>query len=262
MQDKDTEGCIGRELSMFSAEISSEKLKEAFETVAVLVDECKLRFSPTKLSIRAVDPANVAMVTLDLYQDAFNKYEASEGEIGLDLERLMDILGMAGREETVILQLDETAHKLLISIGGLVYTTSLLDPTTIRREPKIPQFELPAHITLPGSVLVRAIKAAVKVDEYMWMQVVDGTFILEAEGDMDNIRIKVGEDELIELESSDEAKSLFKLEYLQDMGKALGKANEVRIDLGKDYPVKMNFKIAEGSGDVTYLLAPRVVESE
>jgi len=247
---------------MFSAEIDSDKLKEAFETVAVLVDECKLRFSPTELSIRAVDPANVAMVTLDLYQDAFNKYEASEGEIGLDLGRFMDILGMAGREDTVILQLDETAHKLLIYIGGLAYTTSLLDPTTIRREPKIPQFELPVHVILKGSVLVRAIKAAAKVDEYMWMQVADDTFTLEAEGDMDNVRIKIEQDELIGLESSDAARSLFKLEYLQDMGKAIGKSNEVRIDLGKDYPVKMNFKIAGGSGDVTYLLAPRVVESE
>ncbi|HHI30190.1 DNA polymerase sliding clamp [Methanosarcinales archaeon] len=247
---------------MFSAEIDSDKLKEAFETVAVLVDECKLRFSPTELSIRAVDPANVAMVTLDLFQDAFNKYEASEGEIGLDLGRFMDILGMAGREDTVILQLDETAHKLLIYIGGLAYTTSLLDPTTIRREPKIPEFELPAHITLPGSVFVRAIKAAAKVDEYMWMQVADDNFILEAEGDMDNVRIKVGEDDLIGLESSDAARSLFKLEYLQDMGKAIGKASEIRIDIGKDYPVKINFKITGGSGDVTYILAPRVVESE
>jgi proliferating cell nuclear antigen len=245
---------------MFNAEIDSEKLKEALEAAAVLVDECKLKFTPTELIIRAVDPANVAMVTLDLNSEAFNSYNASEGEIGVDLEKFMNILGMAGRDDTVNLSLDETAHKLLIQIGGLSYTTSLLDPTTIRKEPRVPQLDLPAHITLPGATLLRAIKAADKVGDYMWMKVDEAsqTFILEAEGDTDHVQLTLTTDELISLQCNGEARSLFSLEYLNDISKPLGRAEEVHIDLGKDYPVKISFNIAGGAGEVSYLLAPRV----
>jgi proliferating cell nuclear antigen len=65
---------------------------------------------------------------------------------------------------------------------------------------------------------------------------------------------------LIDLQGSD-AKSLFSLDYLSDLSKILAKSNEVTIDLGKDFPLKIRVKIAQGHGDVSYMLAPRV-ESE
>ena len=50
-------------------------------------------------------------------------------------------------------------------------------------------------------------------------------------------------------------------DYLTDITKIAGKAEEINIDLGKDYPLKVRFKIAQGHGEVSYMLAPRV-ESE
>ncbi|RZB29463.1 MAG: proliferating cell nuclear antigen [Candidatus Argoarchaeum ethanivorans] len=245
---------------MFSLEIESDKLKEALEAAEVLVDECKLNFTPEGFTIRAVDPANVAMVTLELQREAFINYEASEGEIGVDLKKLLDLLAMSRKDDVVNLQLDETGHKLLIHIGDLSYTTSLLDPSTVRKEPKIPKLELPSQIILPGSVLVRAIKAADKVGSYLWMKVDNNlaAFILEAEGDTDHVQLTLSKDELITLQSETDARSLFSIEYLLDIGKTLGKANEVRINLANDHPVKIQFTIADGCGEVSYLIAPRV----
>jgi len=37
--------------------------------------------------------------------------------------------------------------------------------------------------------------------------------------------------------------------------KIAGKTPEVIIDVGRDYPLKIRFKIAEGHGDVSYMLA-------
>jgi proliferating cell nuclear antigen len=55
-----------------------------------------------------------------------------------------------------------------------------------------------------------------------------------------------------------EARSLFSLDYLKDMGKVMGKAAEVEISLGVDHPVRFSFDIAGGNGHVEYLLAPRI----
>ncbi|MBR6448101.1 MAG: DNA polymerase sliding clamp, partial [Methanomicrobium sp.] len=55
-----------------------------------------------------------------------------------------------------------------------------------------------------------------------------------------------------------EARSLFSLDYLKDMGRVMSRAEEVEIHIGKDHPVKFVFSIAGGEGKVEYLLAPRI----
>src|SRR4030067_854992 len=245
---------------MFKAVIGAEKLKEAIESLSTLVDEAKLKLPPDGISVRAVDPANVAMVSLDLAGDAFDSFEATEGELGIDLTKLNGIMEMADKGDNIELDLDETAHKLIIRMRGLSYTMSLLDPSSIRKEPKVPALELPAHIVIRGEDLKRGVNAAEKVSDYMSIGVRGDIFFMEAEGDTDNVQLEMTKDQLIELKSG-EAKSLFSLDYLTDISKIAGTTPEVIIDVGKDYPLKIRFKIAEGHGDVSYMLAPRV-ESE
>jgi proliferating cell nuclear antigen len=246
---------------MFKAVINAEVFKDAIEAVSTLVDEAKFRLTKDGLSARAVDPANVAMVAFDLNAKAFESFEATDGEIGIDLTRLMDILGMTSKEDKIELSLNEETRKLEIRSGGLAYTLSLLDPSSIRKEPKVPNLELPAKIVLNGAELKRAVKAAEKVSDHMALGVAGKVFFVEAEGDLDKVRLEIPESSLISIKASSDVRSLFSLDYLNDLSKSLGKSESVSIDLGTDYPVKFNFNIAGGNGSVTYLLAPRI-ESE
>lgn len=246
---------------MFKAVINAEVFKDAIEAVSTLVDEAKFRITKDGISARAVDPANVAMVAFDLSVKAFESYEATDGEIGIDLDRLNDILGMTTKEDKIELNLNEETRKLEIRTDGLAYTLSLLDPSSIRKEPKVPNLELPAKVELNGAELKRAVKAAEKVSDHMALGVKDKTFYIEAEGDLDKVRLDIPESSLISIQSTGNVRSLFSLDYLNDLAKSLGKAERVAIDLGTDYPVKFTFNIAGGNGTITYLLAPRI-ESE
>jgi proliferating cell nuclear antigen len=145
---------------MFKAVINAETLRDAIESVSSLVDEVKFSISEKGLELKAVDPANVAMVSLKIGAEAFEYFNAVPGEIGVDLVRLSDVLSMAEKGETVQLELDEESHKLKIGVGSLSYTLSLIDPTAIRKEPRIPELDLPAHVTLPGGELRRAVPDA------------------------------------------------------------------------------------------------------
>ncbi len=245
---------------MFKALIGAEKLKDSIESISTLVDEARFRITPEGLSVKAVDPANVAMVSFELSRDAFDSYEATEGELGIDLTKLTGVMEMADKSDIIEVELDEASHKLIVRMRGLAYTMSLLDPSSIRKEPKVPSLDLPAHIVIRGEDIKRAVKAAEKVSDYMSMGVKGDIFFMEAEGDTDKVLVELGKNQLIDLQASD-AKSLFSLDYLSDMSKILGKSNEVTIDLGKDFPLKIKIKIAEGHGEVSYMLAPRV-ESE
>ena len=244
---------------MFNAIVSAGTLQETLDSVSVLVDECKIRLEEDRLAIRAVDPANVGMVDLTLTADAFESYNADGGLIGVDLTRLDDIAGMANSGQLVELELDEQTRKLEIRIDGLEYTLALIDPDSIRQEPDIPDLDLPAEVVLPGEEIDRSVTAAEMVSDHIALGVdaAEELFYVDAEGDTDDVHFELTRDELLEL-TAGEAHSLFSLDYLSDMNKAIADDAAVTLDLGEEYPVKLHFDIADGNGHVTYMLAPRI----
>jgi proliferating cell nuclear antigen len=247
---------------MFNSIVSASTLRTAIDSVGVLVDECKIHLDEDGVRVRAVDPANVGMVDLELGADAFESYEADGGVIGVNLSRLEEFAGMADAGQLVNLDLDEETRKLHIQIDGLEGTLALIDPDSIRQEPDIPDLDLPANVVLEGADIDRAVRAADMVSDHIALGVDAGdeTFYVEAEGDTDDVYLELGRDDLIDLTAGD-ARSLFSLDYLKDMNKAIPKDAEVEMELGEEFPVKLHFEIAEGLGDVTYMLAPRIQSS-
>lgn len=244
---------------MFKAIVDAQILQETLDSVGVLVDECKIHLEPDGLAIRAVDPANVGMVDLELSEEAFESYEADGGLIGVNLGRLEDIAKMADSGQLVELELDEETGKLHISTDGLEYTLALIDPESIRQEPDLPDLDLPAQIVLEGRDIDRAVRAADMVSDHIALGVDDEAelFYVDAEGDTDDVHFELDRDALIDLVAGP-ARSLFSLDYLKDMNRALPNDGEVTMELGEEFPVKLHFQVAEGQGNVTYLLAPRI----
>ena len=244
---------------MFNAIMSAGTLGTALDSVSVLVEECKIHLNDDGIAIRAVDPANVGMVDLTLSEAAFESYEADGGVIGMDLSRLQDIAGMAGAEDLVHLELDEETRKLHISIDGLEYTLALIDPDSIRQEPDIPDLDLPATIVLEGRDVNRAVTAADMVSDHIALGVSEEAeqFYVDAEGDTDDVHFELDREDLIDL-TVGPAHSLYSLDYLKDMDKAIPSDAEVTLDLGEEFPVKFHFAVAEAEGSVTFMLAPRI----
>jgi proliferating cell nuclear antigen len=144
-------------------------------------------------------------------------------------------------------------------MDGLAYTLALIDPDSIRQEPDIPDLDLSAEIVLEGAQLDRGIKAADMVSDHVRLRVdaADEAFHIEAEGDTDDVDFELDAEDLIAL-TAGSADSLFSLDYLKDMNKAIPKDAEVTIELGEEFPVKIHYAVAEGQGNITYMLAPRI----
>ena len=121
----------------------------------------------------------------------------------------------------------------------------------------MPTLDLPARIVIRGEDIKRAVKAADKVGDYMSMGVRGNVFFMEADGDTDKVLVEMTKDQLIEFNPA-EVRALFSLDYLSDMSKTIGKVSEVTLNIGKDYPLKVAFKFAEGHGHAEYMMAPRV----
>lgn len=244
---------------MFTAIVSSGTLLAALDSVSVLVDECKIRLDEGGATIRAVDPANAGMVNLRLNRSAFESYETDGETIGVNLTRLEDIAGMANADDLIHFELDEQTRKLHIQIDGLEYTLALIDPDSIRQEPDLPDLDLPATIGIEGRNIDRAVTAADMVSDHIALGVdaEEEYFYVDAEGDTDDVHFELDRDKLITLSAGD-AHSLFSLDYLKEMNKAIPNDAEVNVELGEEFPVNLHFDIAAGDGSVTFVLAPRI----
>jgi proliferating cell nuclear antigen len=245
---------------MFNAKVKSEVLKGIIEVTSPLVNEVKFNISTKGISLRAVDPAHVAMVDLSIDSKAFDNFKATEMELGIDMDKFSSIMRLSSAGDMVNLEYDEDSNRLIVKIGNLVRKIGLID-TAGMPDPKMPNLNLPAKIILKASELSQGVRASEAVSDHLALTVNKDNFELFAEGDTDTVNLKLPKDLLVELTAKSTCKSLFSIDYFSNMIKPVRGEDPITIMLGNDNPIKVEFDIAENKGHVTYLLAPRI-ESE
>lgn len=245
---------------MFNAKVKSDVLKGIIDVTAPLVNEVKFNINPKGITLRAVDPAHVAMVDLVVENKAFDEYKASEMELGIDMDKLAGIMRLSNSGDMVNIEYDEDTNRLIIKIGNLVRKMGLID-TAGMPDPKMPNLNLPAKVILKASELNQGVRASEAVSDHLAITVNKDNFELFAEGDTDTVNLKLPKDLLENLEASSKCRSLFSIDYFSNMIKPVRGEDPITIMIGNDNPIKVEFDIAEKKGHVTYLLAPRI-ESE
>jgi len=245
---------------MFNAKVKSEVLKGIIDVTSPLVNEVKFNINSKGIFLRAVDPAHVAMIDLNINKKAFEEYNADDLELGVDMDKLSSIMRLSTSGDIVSLDYDETANRLIITIGNLVRKMSLID-TAGMPDPKMPNLNLPAKVIIKASEINRGVKASEAVSDHLAVIVNKDNFELFAEGDTDTVNLKLPKDLLVELTSDSNYKSLFSIDYFSNMIKPVKGDDNITIHLGNDNPIKLEFDIANNKGHVKYLLAPRI-ESE
>jgi len=230
------------------------------EPISALVDECKLRCNPEEVRVRAVDPANVAMVNTALRASAFESYQADGGLLGLNLSTFEDVLGLGDSDQLAHLELDQQIRKLDIEIGETSYTQALINPQSIRSEPDIPDLDLPNTVTLTAKQLDHAVTAADLAADHILIGVDPqaDTVWFEGEGDTDDVRTVYGEGDYLDSRLVEETRSLFSLDYLKDVVGAMPSDAEVRLRLGHEFPIDLRYEHSEGHASVQVTISPRV----
>ena len=248
---------------MFKARIKADSLKEFIGTVGSLVDEAKLNVSEDGIQIKAVDPSHVAMIETNLVKSAFDSYEASVMEMGLDIDKFKNVMTVAGKEDMVELEKDNDLNRLVVNIGNLTRAMPLLD-TSGMPDPKVPSLDLPASVSVVVGEIGQGLKASKSVSDHIALSTTKDTFRMVCEGENQNsVDVSLGKDQLEKLDSSEDATSLFSLEYFALMVNSLPSDRILHINLGSDLPVKIDADLAVddmtgAQGNVKFLLAPRI----
>ncbi|EQD57959.1 DNA polymerase sliding clamp, partial [mine drainage metagenome] len=130
---------------MFKVRIKMENLREIVEVVSTLVTEVKLTVSKDGLDAKAVDPSRVAMLVLHLNQPIFEEFTGEPTEVGVDIDKLREVLRLSKPGDIIELQFD--GKRLVAGVGRLTREMAVVDPAGIT-DPKVPNVSPPARVTV------------------------------------------------------------------------------------------------------------------
>ncbi|MBU2639228.1 MAG: proliferating cell nuclear antigen (pcna) [Nanoarchaeota archaeon] len=239
----------------------SRLLKEPISIISELVSEVSFKIDKDKLEIIAMDPANVVMIVFKLLSSAFVEYEVKKDEvISLSLDNLNQVFRRIKPSDTLILELDEEKNRLKIRLRGnsnRTFNLSLLSAD--EEEKKIPELEFPLVIETNSELFEDAIEDAGIVADSLAFIADKNKFLIQGTGNISDSKVEVLTDEETEInvDGEDKIAARYSVEYLKKIIKGGKLADRVKVQFGKDYPLKVDYNLMDKLG-LTFILAPRV----
>ena len=235
--------------------------RDCVEAIVSLVDEGVFSISKDGISLRAMDPSGISMVSFFMPSKAFSTYEIEKNtSIGLNLDNLSKILSRTRDNEGLILK--DADNKLLLefvsSNGKRRYKLQMIDIKA--KEEKEPKVEFDANVEVDGEHLKNVLKDASLVSSYVAFKASKGQFIISAKGDSGELEEvhEVDGAEVKKVVADKDVNAVFNLEFLENMVKSSPVGNSIALALKTNQPLKLSYKIGDAS--VTYYLAPYVEE--
>jgi proliferating cell nuclear antigen len=232
-------------------------LKESISIISDLVNEARFKITPNAIELVAMDPANVAMVIFKLLSSSFTEYNVSkEIELGINLANLKQILRRASPKDMLTIEVEE--NRLKVELRSNTTRTFYLPIIELEeKDQKVPALSFPVKVVTTSSLFNEAIADVDVVGESVSF-IADGKkFILSAEGDLNQAKIEIKEDEATKIHADDKVKAKYSIEYLKKMISGSKLSDEVTIQFNKDYPLKIEYKTVD-KVMLSFILAPRV----
>ncbi len=228
-------------------------LSRSIDLISELVLEVKIRLNEFGLSIVAIDPANVAMISLKIPKSSFSEFEVGTEVLGVNLDQLKKILRRCSKTSVLILEKNE--NMLEIKIEDKIRRLFSLNLIEVEGEDK----EFPNHleyatkIEMESNDLIESIEDCAVISDACSFSSADGKFILEAK-EINKTRSEFSGDE-IKLEGEN-CRARYSIDYLQKFLKAGRFYDKVLLNFANDHPLRMDFKSNVLS--LSFLLAPRI----
>lgn len=238
----------------------AKRYKNATDAIVNLIDEGLLEVGKDGLSLRAMDPSQIAMVSFAMPSSAFSDYNAPvpSAKVGLNFDAISKILARTRGAEK--LEISKEENKLQLRFIGAKrrrsFKVPIIDmPAGAGKEPSV---QHDAIIKVSSSHFKESLRDAALVSSHIALEATENGFSMEVHGDSSDLteENEKTSEEIIEMKVSKPAKATFPLQYLEDIVKACPENAALLISLKSNAPLKVEYEVE--SAKVVYYLAPRI----
>jgi proliferating cell nuclear antigen len=248
-----------KESITFHAKISPSSLKEVVKILGgIMTDTVNLRNIPNGITITAMDRVSIAILSLKLNKVIFDKFDAADLNICIDMERLKKIVNLSTADDSITMRFDSKENQFDINLGDLKTSMGLVDDERSIAPPAI--LNSSGHIVLRVNNIRRSIIAAESFSDIVTLSMDSEKFELKAEKNMDLVHLNLSKDKLIEHHTEVYHKNSYLTNYLSSIISCLNGENYIRLCFGNGTQLQLDYDFLEGGGHLTYVLLPRLEE--
>ncbi|MBU0471256.1 MAG: proliferating cell nuclear antigen (pcna) [Nanoarchaeota archaeon] len=233
-------------------------LKDSVSIISDLVTEASFKITSDAIELIAMDPANVAMVIFKLLSSSFVEYNVKEEVLlSINMNDFKQVLRRAKANDSVTLEIDD--NKFKITFKSNTTRTFYLPMIEVEdKQQKVPDLKFKSTITTTSDILNEAVEDADIISESVTFIVENKELTLIAAGDLSKAHINIKADNDTKIVCDEEkVKSKFSIEYLKKMIQGSKISNKVMLQLGNDYPLKIEYMVLN-KVQLAFILAPRV----
>ncbi|MCL5419702.1 MAG: proliferating cell nuclear antigen (pcna) [Candidatus Marsarchaeota archaeon] len=243
---------------MFEIKLDNAKYwRDCISAVGSLVDEGLFNISKEGISLKAMDPSSISMISFTMPSKAFSKFTIDKpSSVGVSLENLGKILSSTRDDEALVMK--DSDNKLSLEFIGPSsrrrYKLQMIDvKKSVEKEPNV---EFDANVEISGDPFKNILKDASPISSYISFKAAKDQFTASAHGDSGDLEELHSKDGSIMKKMSAEknAEAVFNLEFLENMVRACPTGNSVSLAMKSNEPLKLSYKI--GDADISYFLAP------
>jgi proliferating cell nuclear antigen len=226
---------------MFEIKMENAKYwRDCISAIGSLVDEGLFNITKEGISLKAMDPSSISMVSFFMPSKSFSKYTIDKAaSVGVNLENLSKILSRTRDNESLVMK--DVESKLSLEFIGpnsrRRYRLQLIDvKKSVEKEPNV---EFDAFVEINGDPLKDIIKDASLISSYISFKASKDQFAISAHGDsgeLEELHDKDG-DIMKKVDASKNADAVFNLEFLENMVKSCPQGNSVSISLKSSEPM-------------------------
>lgn len=247
---------------MFKAVLSDvDLLKNTIPIISEIIDEGIFRVDQNGISLLSPDRAMVAVVSLKILSTAFDEYDAPQEEfLGLNLANISAVLKRIKTGDKLVMETVENDNKLKMTIKGngiRTFEIPLLDVKT--EKPPIDKLNFTGRMEIESNLIEEGISDADIIGDSVVFEANGDIFRMYAKSDISSVQMEVNKNDkgVLDLKAEGSIRAQYPLEYLKKIIKAGKISQQMTLEFGTDYPVKMGFKSVDKM-ELSIVLAPRV----
>ncbi len=240
----------------------AKELKNLIAATVAFIPTGTFKATSEGIHLASLDPANVAIVMLDLYPSAFLDYEVDGEEVfTVNLEDLKKILGKAKMRDQVTWELDKEKNRFVMTIKGKT-TKRFYLPLIEAEENSIPtpELDLPIKVEIDAKAFQEIIDSAKTVSDEVKF-VADPSIpqlSIVAEGELKEMRIDLtpSDEIVLDMEIPEKAIARYSIDYLYKLTKVATVSDTVVMRYNSNHPIWFDYRLLDRF-KYSFILAPR-----
>ncbi|AMD29732.1 hypothetical protein Nps_01335 [Candidatus Nanopusillus acidilobi] len=240
----------------------AKEIKNILPAIVSFLSEGTFKANKDGIFLSSLDPANVAVILLDMYPNMFTEYDVQDEEkFTINLEDLKKIMTKVALKNQISWEIDKEKNKFILTVYGKakkLFTLPLIESEGSFMD--LPNLELPVKVEMDSKAFYDIIDSAkVIADEVKVVADPDGpkvSFI--AEGELKDMRIDLTpqDESVLSMEVPSKAMARYSIDYLYKLSKVARISDTLTFKLDSGKPIWIDYKSTD-KFRFGFVLAPR-----